>query len=109
MGWPLVKLMGCILMVGLVFSFMKPAGAQTGRLDLKIEDVMTGQELKETGISGLTAPQRMSLDIWLNRYTGAVIKVATGVNPESPKPLQSKTGGGSDCVPAVESTIKGDF
>jgi hypothetical protein len=84
-------------------------GAQQGTLELKIEDVMTAQELKDAGVSGLTASQRTALNIWLNRYTETVIKVATGANSESPKLPQARTSGGSDCVPAVESTIKGDF
>jgi hypothetical protein len=104
--WTLTR---CLAPVGPAIAFVALVAAQTGRLDLKVEDVMTSQELKDTGVSGLTAPQRSALNIWLNRYTNTVIRVATGAKTEGPKPPQGRTIGNSDCTPAVESTIKGDF
>jgi len=97
---------GWLTLVGVTVASGKLAGAQRGTLDLKIEDVMTSQDLKDTGLSGLTTPQRTALNIWLNRYTETVIKVAAGAKAEGPNP---RTNGGSDCASAVESTIKGDF
>ena len=61
-----LPLMGCLTLVGVTVASGKLAGAQRGKLDLKIEDVMTSQDLKDTGLSGLTAPQRTALNIWLN-------------------------------------------
>jgi hypothetical protein len=73
-------LTACLALAGLAFSSLKLAVAQTVKLDLTVEDVMTTQELKDTGISGLTASQRTALNVWLNRYTQTVIKVAGGAN-----------------------------
>jgi hypothetical protein len=64
----------------ITFTSLKLAVAQTGKQDLTVEDVMTPQELKDTGILGLTAPQRTALNTWLNRYTQTVIKVAGRAN-----------------------------
>lgn len=71
----------CLALAGITFTFLRMASAQTGNLALTIEDVMTPQELKDTGIAGLTASQRSALNTWLNRYTQTVIKVAGGANP----------------------------
>jgi hypothetical protein len=67
---------------------------------LKIEDVMTAAQMKETGIDRLTPSERQALNIWLDQYTQTVLRVG-----------QEHTGRGSrgDCTPAVESTIQGDF
>jgi hypothetical protein len=74
---------------------------------LKVEDVMTPQELKNTGISGLTSAQRKSFNEWLGRYTAAVYNVATGQSAKEANPRQPVAKNG--CVPAVESNIDGDF
>jgi hypothetical protein len=102
-------LIGCFTLMGICLASIRLAVAQTGNLDLKIEDVMTPQELKDTAFSGLTAPQRAAVNIWLNRYTETVIKLAAGAKAEGPKSPRARTSGSSDCAPAVESTIKGDF
>jgi hypothetical protein len=102
-------LIGCLAVMGMGLTSVRIAIAQSGNLDLKIEDVMTQQELKDTGFSGLTAPQRTALNIWLNRYTETVIKLAAGAKADSPKPPSERTSVRSSCAPTVESTIKGDF
>lgn len=71
-------------------------GAQQPNLRLKIEDLMTPKELKETGVSGLSEPQRIALDAWLNRYTEKIINAL-------------KENAKNECTPVVESTIAGDF
>jgi hypothetical protein len=109
MGRRFLILIVCLTVVGLTIWPARRAVAQTSTLNLKIESVMTPQELKDTGVAGLTAPQRRALNIWLNRYTETVIKVAGGAKIDGRKPPQARTGGSSDCAPAVESTIKGDF
>ncbi len=109
MGRRFLILIGCLTLMGVMIAFVRLAVAQTSKLNLTIEDVMTSQELKDTGVSGLTTPQRTELNVWLNRYTETVIKVAAGTRAEGPKPPQARTSGSSDCAPAVESTIRGDF
>jgi hypothetical protein len=73
-------LTACLTLAGIVFSWTRVAVAQTGKLNLTIEDVMTPQELKDTGLFGLTASQRTALNTWLNRYTTAVFKAAGGAS-----------------------------
>jgi hypothetical protein len=73
-------LTACLALVGITFFSVRLAVAQTGKLDLTVEDVMTPQELKDTGVSGLPASQRTALNSWLNRYTRTVMKVAGGAN-----------------------------
>ena len=68
---------------------------------------MTPEELKDSGVSGLTAAQRRSFDEWLGRYTATVYSVATGQRAKEARPRQSVVTGG--CVPAVESNIDGEF
>ena len=36
---------------------------------LKVEQVMTPQEMRETGIAKLSPAQTQAFDAWLNRYT----------------------------------------
>jgi hypothetical protein len=73
-------LTACLTLTGISFTSLSQAVAQTGKLDLTVEDVMTPQELKDTGISGLTVSQRRALNSWLSRYTQTVMKVAGEAN-----------------------------
>lgn len=65
---------------------------------ITIDKVMTGEELRATGVEGLTAAQRSALDKWLSEYTLRVFQVAqadgkapvTGSGAASP----TYTGGG---------------
>src|SRR6266852_5773567 len=78
---------------------------QASEFNLRIEQVMTSQELINTGVSNLTISQRRALDAWLNRYTAKVVAVASKTSSERyPPPVLS-----SHCNPAIESTIAGDF
>ncbi len=81
------------------------AEAQTTDFALRIEQLMTAQELKETGVSGLTDTQRNTLNMWLNRYSRNLLKLATRNPAEEP----AKSTVLSKCSPAVESTLAGDF
>jgi len=71
-----------------------------------MDRVMTAQEFRDSGVSGLSGAQRKVLDSWLNRYTENIVKVVTRKPKEEALPSQGRK---SDCVPAVESTIAGDF
>lgn len=95
------------LLMGILLLLSGRSGAQQGALTLKITDVMTAQELMDTGLSGLSTMQRRALDAWLNRYTQAVLKIASEQN--TPKTTAIRPRGTSDCVPAIESTISGEF
>jgi hypothetical protein len=94
-----------VLVLGAFFGvrFM----AAQSRLAVKAEDVMTAQELKDTGVSGLTAAQKKAFEEWLSRYTTTVYNVAVnqGTRESSVKPSEVR----SVCAPAVESTLAGDF
>src|SRR6266446_5818104 len=89
----------------LSLSVIALTAKQANEFNLRIEQVMTSQELVNTGVSNLTTLQRRALDAWLNRYTGRVVAVASKTSSErySPPVLSSH------CDPAIESTIAGDF
>ena len=53
------------------------AATQTAQFTLTIEQVMTPNELKETGVATLTPSQRGALNNWLNKYTDRILRVAT--------------------------------
>jgi len=91
----------CILLVFLGVV----AEGETNDVALTIGQVMTPEELKETGVSGLTSPQRQALDVWLNRYTKKLLQFTTRrAVEEAPNPMVQ-----SNCSPAIETTISGDF
>lgn len=75
---------------------------------LTADDVMTGQELKATGLSEASPAQRKAFDQWLSRYTQAVINITKGDREKDRSP-SSASRGSSDCSPAVEANIDGDF
>jgi hypothetical protein len=68
---------------------------------MKVDQVMTIQEMHDTGISGLTPIQRKAFDAWLNRYTLRILKATS----EPEKTFSER----SSCSPAVESTISGEI
>lgn len=72
---------------------------------LKVDQVMTPEELRETGVAGLTKAQRQAFDSWLNRYTLRILNVAS--KPEQTPP--NTVSGRSSCSPAIESTISGEI
>jgi len=77
---------------------------QTTNFQLKIEQVMTPQELRDSGVSNLTTTQRQALNLWLNRYTDNILKLALHSRDESPSIGTVQTS----CSPAIESTISGE-
>jgi len=79
--------------------------AQTTDFALMIEQLMTPQELKESGVSRLTDTQRHALNVWLNRYSKSLLQLANRSAAE--EPTQSTVR--SKCSPAVESTLAGNF
>lgn len=92
----------CVLFILLgIFS-----EAKTNDTVLSMEQVMTPQELKESGVSGLTESQRRALNAWLNRYTKNVLQLATRRPVEEPPTPRSTL---QSCNPAIESTISGEF
>jgi hypothetical protein len=54
-----------------------------------MDKVMTGEQLRKTGVEGLTPAQRSALDQWLSEYTSRVVQFAQ----DSPKPANSVPGG----------------
>ena len=63
---------------------------------ISVDQVMSAEELHATGVSTLSATQRHQLDLWLNRYTALLL----GPNERKTK---------SDCDPAIETQIDGEF
>jgi hypothetical protein len=66
----------------------------TAQQMLTVEQVMSPEELKNTGVSTLTQAQRLELDRWLARYT---------------RVLLAETRESGTCDPAIETQIDGDF
>jgi hypothetical protein len=84
-----MKLRFLLLAISAVFVFS--AAAQQ---ELAIDQVMSSDELKSTGVSTLSQAQRRELDRWLTRYTYLLL-------------AEKKKSGG--CDPAIETQIDGDF
>lgn len=79
--------------------------ATTPAQQVKIEHVMTAQEMRDTGIATLSTAQRQALDDWLNRYTLRVLSVAIQQQAKAQESASVRTS----CSPAVESTISGEI
>ena len=94
------------LLVGLLFPFVFEASAESPTSPLKIDQVMTQQELRDTGVSTLNIAQRQALNQWLNRYTLRVSRAAVQQQATIPPQMPSIR---SSCSPAVESTISGEI
>ena len=97
-----IKILGMTI-VAVIMSF-----GQSRTPSLKMEEMMTAQELHDSGVSGLSPKQREALDRWLLRYTKLVIvqvqsSETQALTPPPTRPVASK------CTPAVESTILGEF
>jgi hypothetical protein len=70
---------------------------------LTIEQVMTANELQDTGVAYLTSEHRNNLNRWLLAYTLRIMKASSKSTP-------TPTGiGGTGCSPAIESTLAGEF
>jgi len=81
---------------------------QSQQPTLKIEELMTPQEVHDTGVSGLSPQQRVALGRWLVRYTKLVVVGARSSQSQAPTAPPARTVA-PDCTPAVESTISGEF
>jgi hypothetical protein len=79
--------------------------ATTPAQQVKIEHVMTAQEMRDTGIATLNTSQRQALDDWLNRYTLRVLRVAI----QQEGTASASTPARTSCSPAIESTISGEI
>ncbi len=76
---------------------------------LKIEQVMTTQELQQTGISTLSPQQQDALNRWLVNYTLRVLSTAQNPRQQSTSVPPPPRISGSSCAPAIESAISGTF
>lgn len=94
-----------IVFVGAIAMSLHVA-AQSGFV-LKAEAVMTAQELKDTGLSDATPAQRKAFDAWLTRYTQNVFTIATTQSSNGATLKEHSVS--SNCSPAIESTLEGDF
>ena len=72
--------------------------SQVQNSSLRIEQVMTPQEIQETGVGTLSLQQRNALNRWLLNYTVRVLSSAQTAK-------QPATG----CTPAIETTMDGEF
>lgn len=86
-------------------GFVSFATAQKAQLTLTADQVMTPQEMRETGVSTLTAVQRQAFNDWLNRYTTTVFQIAR----QQQSTNSETTSVRSSCSPAIESTISGEI
>lgn len=60
------------------------ASAQSAPV-ITVEKVMTGEEMRTTGVASLTSAQRAALDRWLSAYTMQILQYAQGAG----KPVSS--------------------
>jgi hypothetical protein len=74
--------------VGLLAVAIASSTFAQSRAAITLDQVMTGEELRKTGVEGLTPAQRSALDQWLSDYTLQVIEFAKG----SSKPGNSTPG-----------------
>jgi hypothetical protein len=81
------------------------AVAQKAQSALTVEQVMTLQEMRESGISTLTATQKQAFNNWLNRYSLKLYTLAT----QQQLPNSGTSYVRSSCSPAIESTISGEI
>lgn len=67
-----------------VIALSSPAFAQSSPW-ITMDKVMTGEQLRKTGVEGLTTAQRNALDQWLSEYTSRVVQLVQ----DSSKPANS--------------------
>jgi len=95
-----------VLLMGLLLLLVFQVSAQSPTPLLKIDQVMTQQELQDTGVSTLNTAQREALNRWLNRYTLNILRVTVQQQATIPPEIPSVR---SSCSPAVETTISGEI
>jgi hypothetical protein len=89
----------CISLIA--FSVTTVLGYQSR--SLRINDLMTVEEFRATGMNKLTPEEIKQLDAWLNRYTSRVAKAVLDSQESKTKPMTS----GDPSV--IESRIDGEF
>lgn len=72
-------------------------------VNLRIEQLMTADEMRETGVSTLAPAQKEALTRWLNVYTLRVVSIARRTETQDSRISTVRTS----CNPAIESTISG--
>jgi len=80
------------------------AATHAGQI-LKADQVMTLQEMRETGVANLSPVQRQAFDAWLNRYTLRILKATSESEPASSRTFSGR----SSCSPSIESMISGEI
>ena len=72
------RISNALLLVLCVIFVVAPVLGQQPSIVLKMDQMMTAEELRTTGVDGLTHGQRVALDAWLNRYTLRVLTAGSG-------------------------------
>jgi hypothetical protein len=85
-----------------VFAGAQFVIAQSG-LNLKANDVMTPQELNDTGLLAASPAQRQAFNKRLNQYTLNVVSLV------GQRTRESVARSPNACNPAIESTLAGEF
>jgi hypothetical protein len=90
-----------------MFSLIRLTPLQAQGAPYKIEQLMTPQEMRDTGVSSLTPSPGGALSRWLTRYTEAVASVVRRSRFQDAG-VQPRKESGSPSSPAIESSISGD-
>jgi hypothetical protein len=73
-----------ILSIGsLTFATVMVAAAQSRNLAFTMSQVMSPQEMRETGVATLTPAQREALGVWLNKYTDRLARAISSNQQEA--------------------------
>jgi len=91
-------LAGVLLFVSVVSHAQSPT--------VKVEQVMTVQEFQDAGLSALSSEQRAALNRWLAKYTTRVFAAARAGGQST---SSTNRAASSNCSPAIETTISGEF
>jgi len=94
-----LMLFACMVLLAIRVSANGPAQ------QIKIEQVMTSQEIRDSGITTLTLAQRQALNNWLKRYTLKILRAAI----QKEETLSETPLVRSSCSPVIESTISGEI
>jgi hypothetical protein len=94
-----------ILSIMLIFT---ACVSQAQSPSVKFEQLMTVQEFQDSGLSALSTQQRDALNRWLTSYTVRVLSAARATGQQGASGTTARPTG-SNCAPAIESTISGEF
>ena len=94
------------LLIGIISTLFILNGQQEPLI--KIEQVMTSEELRNTGVATLSPGQREALNRWLVSYSIRIFTAAQATQKESPASAPPKAVR-PICAPTIESTISGEF